>query len=159
MIPEIKVFLQMEAFADPSAYSHESSRIDSLRIPTSCLFNVSNTRISILLASLYFGTARITLMATLFLVASSRASTTLPNVPWPRSFTILSAHKPGVHASPQGLLTFGANDIIWLHDIVPFVIVPWWMLLCGRCGCSRGRDVFLGRCRLGQLYRCCRLFR
>ena len=47
----------------------------------SCFLSVSRTRISILLASRYFCTARMILMATLCLVEISRASTTLPNVP------------------------------------------------------------------------------
>ena len=58
--------------------------------PGSCRRNVSKTLISILLASLYFWTALMTLMATLRLLSTFLASTTLPNVPWPRRRTILS---------------------------------------------------------------------
>lgn len=49
-----------------------------------------STRISILLASRYFGIARIILIATLVLVSVSMASTTLPKVPWPNSRTVRS---------------------------------------------------------------------
>lgn len=48
------------------------------------------TRTSILLASRYFGIARIILMATRLFVSMSTASTTLPNVPWPNSRTVRS---------------------------------------------------------------------
>ena len=48
------------------------------------------TRTSILLASRYFGMARIILIATLVLFWVSTASTTFPNVPCPKSRTVRS---------------------------------------------------------------------
>ena len=48
------------------------------------------TRISILLASRYFGMARIILIATFLFSIVSCASTTLPKVPWPNRRTIRS---------------------------------------------------------------------
>ena len=53
------------------------------------------TRTSILLASRYFGMARMILIATRLLVSWSTASTTLPNVPWPRSFIVRSSLRGG----------------------------------------------------------------
>src|SRR4051794_15628881 len=52
--------------------------------------SVERTLSSIREASRYFGTERITLMAHRVPFLLSYASTTLPNVPCPRSFTIVS---------------------------------------------------------------------
>jgi hypothetical protein len=52
--------------------------------------SVDKTRNSILLASRYFGTERMTLMAHLVPFRLSQASTTLPKVPWPSNFRIWS---------------------------------------------------------------------
>lgn len=52
-----------------------------------------STRTSILLASRYFGIARMILMATLVLFVVSTASTTFPNVPWPNRRTVRSNYR------------------------------------------------------------------
>lgn len=59
----------------------------------SCFFNASSTRISILLASLYFGIALMIFIATLRRVSICLASTTLPKVPCPNNRTILSSNQ------------------------------------------------------------------
>ena len=60
------------------------------RFSRSLYFNVLRTRNSILLASRYFCTDRMILMAHLDLLRLSYASTTLPKVPWPSSLRISS---------------------------------------------------------------------
>jgi hypothetical protein len=82
--PVIKVLLQMDTFAGSISHAGTEmapSRVTHLRLCGSCFFNVSSTLISILLASRYFWTARMTLIATFFLVSICLASTTLPKVP------------------------------------------------------------------------------
>ena len=99
VIAMIKLLFEVDTFAagqpcpaldQPSAY---------FRFDGSCFLRVSSTRISILLASRYFCTARMILIATFRLVEISRASTTLPNVPWPSRRMILSARQ---HPSARG---------------------------------------------------------
>lgn len=55
--------------------------------------NVESTRSSIREASRYLGTERMTLIAHSVFFLRSQAWTTLPKVPWPRSFMIWSARK------------------------------------------------------------------
>ena len=87
VIAMIKVFVHMDTMTMVSLIIISETYFV---FPGSCRRNVSNTLISILLASLYFWTALMTLMATLRLLSTFLASTTLPNVPWPRRRTILS---------------------------------------------------------------------
>jgi hypothetical protein len=101
VISKIKPFKQMNAFAKEKVYlsiaTHECARADLVglsyfRFSGSFSFNVLRTRISILLASLYFGTARMTLTAQYRRRTRSQHSTTLPNVPWPSKRIILSKY-------------------------------------------------------------------
>jgi hypothetical protein len=72
---------------------------------------VDKTRNSMRLASRYFCTERMILMATSAFLLRSYACTTLPNVPWPRSFTIESVEKESV---PLGT----CQDSVDLHRSV-----------------------------------------
>jgi hypothetical protein len=113
--------------------------------------SASNTLISILLASRYFWTARITLMATLRRFSTFLASTTLPNVPWPKRRTILSGQSAGKqkHKKQREGLTLATDDIVRTNDVVPFGIIPCiclrsgngeylWPLWLSRSGWLRG---------------------
>jgi hypothetical protein len=98
--------------------------------PGSCRRNVSKTLISILLASLYFWTALMTLMATLRLLSTFLASTTLPKVPWPRRRTILSISSASLLEYSRGH-TLVTDDIVWFYYVVTFCIVPCIRLVGG----------------------------
>jgi hypothetical protein len=114
---------------------------------------VVRTRASILLASRYFWTARMILMAQYRPLSRSKHSTTFPNVPCPRSRIILSRvenQRRKVNTSQPIMLhcflpyrieccnedfpkhkrdiplrlTSRCEIIVWGNNIVPFLVVP-----------------------------------
>lgn len=98
VIPVIEHLLQMDALSAPWSVLPMDPAMEPewkahLSLAGSFFLSACKTRTSILLASRYFCTARMTLMATLARVSRCLASTTLPNVPWPSSRTILSTRR------------------------------------------------------------------
>ncbi len=64
------------------------------------------------------------LIATLVLVSVSMASTTLPKVPCPSSFTVRSvANDQGTTSTIGKRLTAPVDQVIWDNDIVSFLVV------------------------------------
>lgn len=82
VIAIIKVFVEVDTFTARQRFplTLRKQATDN-EFAGSCALSVSSTLISILLASLYFWTARMTLMATLRRDSICLASTTLPKVP------------------------------------------------------------------------------
>lgn len=103
------------------------SRETHLRFKGSLSLSFWRTRTSILLASRYFGIARMILMATLLLVWVSTASTTLPNVPWPKSRTVRSESNGRQHEARRGKaasgLTSTRNHVVRNDDVVALLVI------------------------------------
>ena len=100
--------------------------------------SVASTRNSIREASRYFGTARIIFTAHLVPFFLSTASTTLPKVPWPKSFVILSVQRQPfrlqAHAKEKFHTSFcqfriGYNYIMAIFIVNFFTIVIVFLAL------------------------------
>lgn len=102
--------------------------IHLLRLCLSLHASVDKTLNSMRLASRYFCTERMILMATSAFLLRSYACTTLPKVPWPRSFTIESAGNGSVlHGSDRVLklrrLTSLGQVGVVVNNIMSIIIV------------------------------------
>lgn len=104
--------------------------IHLLRFALSLSASVESTLSSILEASRYFCTERIILMATFVFFRLSYASTTLPNVPWPRSLLISS--KMLLVSDRLGILvkqtSFGQGHPFF-YNIVTVLVVDFLVLM------------------------------
>src|ERR1700761_8804421 len=100
-----------------------------LRLLRSLEASVERTRSSMRLASRYFWTERMILMAQRDFFRRSHASTTLPNVPWPKSLTILSVES--ARSRILGTLTSVGQACLGLDEIVAVAVV---VLVLGQAG-------------------------
>ena len=106
--------------------------------------NVERTRSSMRDASRYFCTERIILTAHFVFFFLSKASTTFPKVPWPRSRTMesASASADGELERHVTLLTSLCQIGIWSDDIMTVFVIDFLMLgekLRGISSCRTGR--------------------
>ena len=96
------------------------------RFSWSFAFRVDNTRSSIREASRYFWTDLMILIATSLFLLRSRACTTFPSVPWPKSFVTESASwlvsRCG-RSEALGKLTSFSQLGIWHHNVVPVIVI------------------------------------
>ena len=116
--------------------SKQSRRcIHRLMLCLSLEASVDSTRNSMRLASRYFGTERITLMAHFVPFLLSQASTTLPKVPWPRSFKIWSVQTLALVRRKRWMHTSLSEVGLRYYDVVAILVVNFLvfvarLLLC-----------------------------